>query len=69
MGNDLRTKHNGFEENTRRYEEGDFMVRSVVRWNAWRGISVSAGSMMRLMILAFTAALPPSCWTTIFATC
>ena len=40
----LRGKHNEFEEDDRRYEEGSVMLRSWLRYNVWRGISVTAGA-------------------------
>ena len=40
----LRGKHNEFEENDRRYEDGGVMLRSWLRYNVWRGISITAGA-------------------------
>jgi hypothetical protein len=39
-----RAKHNGFDEDDRRYEEGDVMLRSWIAWKPWQRIEIRAGA-------------------------
>ncbi len=39
-----RAKHSGFDEDDRRYEEGDVLLRSYIGWRPWSRIEIRAGA-------------------------